>query len=413
MDAQRVVITGMGVVSPLGCTLDSVWERMTTGQSGIGPITRFDSTDYAVHFAGEVQEFDIDRYVPKKEQRRTDPFENFGLAAAKMAMEDSGLELDKENRERIGVLVGSGIGGLDILQATSIVIKDRGPRRVSPFCIPQLITNILAGRIAIEYGLQGPNFCITSACATATHSIGEALRMMQHGEADVLLAGGSEGPVTPLGIGGFCAMRALSTRNDDPQTASRPFDKDRDGFVCSEGAGVVVMETLEHAQARGANIYCEVAGYGRTCDAHHITAPDEQGRGAARGMALAIRDAGLNPEDIDYINAHGTSTPLNDKCETMAIKAALGEDNARRTAVSSTKSMTGHLLGAAGGIETVACALAITRGVVPPTINYITPDPELDLDYTPNQARELKVDACLNNSLGFGGHNATLCFKRV
>ena len=413
MDERKVVITGMGVVSPLGCDLDTFWDRLTRGQSGIGPITRFDSTDYAVHFAGEVADFDIDRYVPKKEQRRTDPFENFGLAAAKMAREDSGLDFDREDRERIGVLVGSGIGGLDILQTTSLVIREKGPKRISPFCIPQLITNILAGRIAIEYGLRGPNFCITSACATATHSIGEALRMIQHGEADVIFAGGSEGAVTPLGVGGFCAMRALSTRNEDPQAASRPFDRDRDGFVCAEGAAVVVMETLEHARARGAKIYCEVAGYGRTCDAYHITAPDEEGRGAARGMELALNDAGLNPEDIDYINAHGTSTPLNDKCETMAIKRALGEDAARKVVISSTKSMTGHLLGAAGGIETVACALAMTRGVVPPTINYTTPDPDCDLDYTPNVAREYQVDACLNNSLGFGGHNATLCFKRV
>lgn len=413
MDARRVVITGMGVVSPLGCNLDLFWERLTSGHSGIGPITRFDSTEYAVHFAGEVADFDIDRYVSKKEQRRTDAFENFGLAAAMMAKEDAGLELDKEDLERIGVLVGSGIGGLDILEKTSIVIKERGPKRVSPFCIPQLITNILAGRIAIEYRLQGPNFCITSACATATHSIGEALRIIQQGEADVIFAGGSEGSVTPLGIGGFCAMRALSTRNDDPLTASRPFDKDRDGFVCAEGAGVVVMETLEHAKARGARIYCEVAGYGRTCDAFHITAPDEEGRGAARAMRLAVEDAGLNADHIDYINAHGTSTPLNDKCETMAIKKALGEDVARKLAVSSTKSMTGHLLGAAGGVETIACALSIQNGAIAPTINYTTPDPDCDLDYTPNEAREYRVDACLNNSLGFGGHNATLCFKRV
>ncbi len=340
-----------------------------------------------------------------------DPFCHYGIAAAKMAVADAGLDFDRENRERVGVLVGSGIGGLQILQEQHAILLTRGPSRFSPFMIPQMITNILSGYIAIEYGLTGPNYCAVSACATATHSLGEALRMIQHGEADIMLAGGAEAPICELGVGGFCAMRALSTRNDAPEKASRPFDANRDGFVIAEGAGVLVLEDLEHAKKRGARIYCELAGYGRTCDAYHITAPDAEGKGAARGMQLACEDAGVSPDEIDYINAHGTSTELNDKCETMAIKMALGEDNARRAAVSSVKSMTGHLLGAAGGVESIATALAIKNGILPPTINYETPDPACDLDYVPNKAREKKIRAALKNSLGFGGHNATLCFK--
>jgi 3-oxoacyl-[acyl-carrier-protein] synthase II len=360
-----------------------------------------------------VVEFDIDAFISKKEQRRMDPFSHYGVAAAKMAVTDAGLSFDKEDTEKIGVVVGSGIGGLQVLQEQHTKFMQQGPSRFSPFMIPQMITNIVSGLIAIEHGLKGPNFCVVSACASATHSLGESLRIIQHGEADIMLSGGTEAPLCDLGVGGFCAMRALSTRNDEPQKASRPFDAGRDGFVIGEGAGVLVLEELEHAKKRGAKIYCELAGYGRTCDAYHMTAPDENGLGAARGMKLAFEDAGLTADGIDYINAHGTSTELNDKCETLAIKKAFGEELARKVMISSTKSMTGHLLGAAGAIESAVCALVLQKGIIPPTINYTTPDPVCDLDYVPNTAREAKVRACLNNSLGFGGHNATLCFKAV
>lgn len=342
-----------------------------------------------------------------------DPFCHYGMAAAKLAVADSGIDFAVADPWRTGVLVGSGIGGLQILFEQTKVFYDRGPHRFSPFMIPQMITNILSGLIAIQYHLRGPNFCVVSACATATHSMGEALRIIRNNEADVILAGGAEAPICELGVGGFCAMRALSTRNDEPTRASRPFDRDRDGFVIGEGAAVLVLEEMEHARKRGANIYAELAGYGRTCDAFHMTAPDELGAGAARGMQLAVEDAGLRPDEIDYINAHGTSTQLNDMCETRAIKLALGGENARRVKVSSTKSMTGHLLGAAGGVESIACCLALRDGVIPPTINLENPDPECDLDYVPNTAREAPLRTVLNNSLGFGGHNATLCFKAV
>ncbi len=410
---RQVAVTGMGVVSPLGCTLNRVWERLVRGVSGIRPISRFDASAFASRIAGEVVEFDVDAYIPKKEQRRMDPFSHYGMAASKMAVADAGLDFSAMDRRRAGVLVGSGIGGLQVMLDQTRVFLERGPSRFSPFMIPQMITNILSGQIAIEYGLRGPNFAVVSACATATHSIGEAMRLIQYGDADVVLAGGAEAPICELGVGGFCAMRALSTRNDAPTKASRPFDKDRDGFVIAEGAAVLLLEELEHARQRGARIYCELAGYGRTCDAFHITAPDEGGTGAAEAMRLAMDDAGVGPEEVDYINAHGTSTELNDKCETLAIKTALGETQARRVMISSTKSMTGHLLGAAGAFESLVCALAIAHGVVPPTINYETPDPDCDLDYVPNTARETRVRVCLNNSLGFGGHNATLCFRRV
>ena len=413
MERRRVAVTGLGIISPLGCELKTVWERMLQGYSGIRRITQFDASRYTSQIAGEVIEFDLEKFISKKEARRMDPFCHYGVAAAKLAVADSGLQFDQENRERVGVLVGSGVGGLKVLEEQHTILMTKGPSRFSPFMIPMMITNMASGLIAIEFGLTGPNFCVVSACATATHSLGESLRMIQHGEADIMLAGGAEAPICDLGVGGFCAMRALSTRNDDPQRASRPFDANRDGFVCAEGAGVLVLEELEHAKKRGANIYCELAGYGRTCDAFHITAPDEGGKGAARGMRLAFEDAGLTADQIDYINAHGTSTELNDKCETAAIKVALGEENARKVMISSTKSMTGHLLGAAGAVESVACAMAIKHGVIPPTINYETPDPACDLDYVPNTAREKNVHACLNNSLGFGGHNATLCFKAV
>lgn len=412
-DRRRVVVTGLGIVSPLGCAVETVWTRMVQGQSGVRPIQSFDATAFDSRIAGEVVEFNVDDFVPKKEQRRMDPFCKYGIASAKLAVADSGLDFSKEDPWRTGVLVGSGIGGLQILFQQSKVFMERGPSRFSPFMIPQMITNILSGLIAIEYGLRGPNFAVISACATATHSMGEAFRIIREGDADVILAGGAEAPIMELGVGGFCAMRALSTRNDDPQHASRPFDRDRDGFIIGEGAGTVVLEEYGHAVKRGARIYCELAGYGRTCDAFHMTAPDEQGTGAAKAMSLALADARLAPEQIDYINAHGTSTELNDKCETRAIKSSLGEAHARKVMISSTKSMTGHLLGAAGAIESLACAMAIHTGVVPPTINYTTPDPDCDLDYVPNTAREAKVRACLNNSLGFGGHNASLCFTAV
>lgn len=410
---RRVVVTGLGVVSPLGCAVDGFWDGLTHGRSGIRPIRTFDVTQFASRIGGEVPDFNPDPFISKKEQRRMDPFCKFGIVASKLAVADAGIDFTKVDTTRCGVVLASGIGGLQILFEQTKVFYDRGPSRFSPFMIPQMLTNILAGLVAIEYGLKGPNYCVVSACASATHSLGESLRMIQHNEADVILSGGAEAPICELGVGGFCAMRALSTRNEDPTKASRPFDLNRDGFVIGEGAGVLVLEEYEHALRRGAKVYCELAGYGRTCDAFHITAPDEAGAGAARGMQLAIEDAGLRPDEIQYINAHGTSTSLNDKCETGAIKAALGADHARKVMVSSTKSMTGHLLGAAGAVESVACALTLKNGIVPPTINYETPDPDCDLDYVPNAAREAKVTACLNNSLGFGGHNATLCFKAV
>ena len=413
MARRRVVVTGMGAVSPLGCELGTIWDRLISGQSGIRRITRFDAKDYASQIAGELVDFNIDSFISKKEQRRMDPFCHYGISAAKLAMTDSGLNLEQEPKDRIGAIVSTGIGGLQVLQDQMKVLLTRGPSRFSPFMIPQMIVNILSGYVAIEYGITGPNFGIVSACATATHSLGESMRIIQHGDADIMLAGGSEAPICELSVGGFCAMRALSTRNDDPTKASRPFDKNRDGFVMGEGAGVLVLEELEHAKKRGARIYCELAGYGRTCDAYHITAPDAEGKGATRGMVLAYEDAGLRADQIDYINAHGTSTELNDKGETKAIKQALGLENAKKVLISSTKSMTGHLLGAAGAMESIVCALVIKNGVVPPTINYETPDPDCDLNYVPNTAREAKVKACLNNSLGFGGHNATLCFTAV
>ena len=410
---RRVVVTGMGVVSPVGSTVDTFWAALLAGQSGIGPITYFDTTAFDTKFAGQVKGFNLEEFIPKKEARRMDPFCHYGIAAAKMAVKDSGLDMSKEDAGRAGVIAASGVGGLQILQNQMDVLRSKGPGRFSPFMIPQMITNILPGMISIETGMKGPNYAIVSACASGTHCIGDGLDLIRDGRADIVLAGGAEGAICELGVGGFNAMRAISTRNDNPQAASRPFDKDRDGFVMAEGAGMLVLEEYGRAQARGAKIYCELAGFGCTGDAYHITAPDESAAGPSRGMKLAIEDAGLKPADIDYINAHGTSTPLNDKGETKAIKIALGEADARRVAISSTKSMTGHLLGAAGAIESVACILAIRDGILPPTINYTTPDPDCDLDYVPNTARKATVRACLNNSLGFGGHNATLCFKAL
>lgn len=408
---KRVVVTGLGLVSPLGCDLPSFWDNIINGRSGIAPIKCFDVTEYPTRFAGEVVGFNVDNFISKKDQRHMDPFCHYGVAAAKLATTDAGLNLASIDPFRVGVVVGSGIGGLQTMRSQVEVLLTKGPNRFSPFMIPQMITNILAGFIAIDQGLKGPNFCVTSACATATHSIGEAMRVIQYGDADIMLAGGAEAPVCEMGVGGFCALRALSTRNDDPEHASRPFDATRDGFILAEGAGIIVIEELEHAKKRGAKIYCELAGYGRTCDAYHMTAPDEGATSAAKGMSLAINDAGLQPGDVDYINAHGTSTKLNDRCETKAIKIALGEEHAHKVMISSTKSMTGHLLGAAGAVESIICALAIANSIVPPTTNYENPDPECDLDYVPNVARKAQIKTCLNNSLGFGGHNATLCFK--
>ena len=413
MQGREVVITGMGVVSPVANELSLFWERIQAGTSGIARVQSMDDIDqYPVQIGGEVKDLDIAAYVEPKEARKMDPFTIYGLAAASMAVEDAALHEGTFDPERTGVLVSSGIGGMQYLQTQHKRALEGGPKRVSPQLIPQMITNILAGYISIKYGYKGPNFCITSACASGTHSIGEAARMISYGDADVMLAGGSEASIELLGVAGFAALRATSRRNDDPEGASRPFDKDRDGFVMSEGAGILVLESREHAEARGANIYCSVAGYGRTGDAYHITAPDESAEQSSRGMALAVEDAGLDLSQIDYINAHGTSTPYNEKGETKAIKKVFGQ-RAYDIAVSSSKSMTGHMLGATGAVESIVCALAIRDGVVPPTINYQTPDPDCDLDYVPNQKREMSVYAALNNSLGFGGHNTTLCFKKT
>lgn len=410
---RKVVITGMGVVSPLGSTVESFWERLKAGRSGVRLIDRFDVSQFATKIAAQVIEFNPDLYIPKKEQRRMDLYSRYAMAAAHQAITSSGLQLDKENPERLGVLVSSGIGGLETLEEQSRILLEKGPSRCSPFMIPQMIANMAGGLIAIRYNMKGPNYAIVSACASALHSMGDALRIIQRGEADVMLAGGSEASLTPLGLAGFSNMRAISERNDEPEKASRPFDLNRDGFVMGEGAACLLLEELEHARRRGADIWCEVAGFGMTCDAYHMTAPDETAMGPARAVQLALQDAGIEPAAVDYINAHGTSTPLNDKTETKAIKIALGEDVARKVMVSSTKSMTGHLLGAAGGIESVACVLAIRYGVVPPTINYETPDPECDLDYVPNTAREARINVCMNNSFGFGGHNACVVFRRI
>ena len=409
--SRRVVVTGLGLVSPLGSDLNRYLERLLKGQSGIRRIQTFDPTDYTSQIAGEVVEFDADQFVSKKEQRRMDPFCPYGIAAAKMAVADSGLDFQKEDVTRCGVILGSGTGGLQVMMTQMDTLRQRGPSRFSPFMIPQMLTNILPGYVAIEFGLQGPNYCLTSACASATHSLGDAMRIVRNNEADIMLAGGSEGAICELAVGGFCAMRALSTRNDAPEKASRPFDKDRDGFVIGEGSGILVLEELEHAKRRGAKIYCELAGYGRTCDAYHITAPHDEGAGAARAMSMAMTDAGLTPQDINYVNPHATSTSLGDRGETLAIKRAFGEEQARKLTISATKSMIGHGLGAAGGMESVAVALMIKNGVVHPTINLDNPDDGCDLDYVPGAARELKITACMKNSFGFGGHNAALCYK--
>jgi 3-oxoacyl-[acyl-carrier-protein] synthase II len=405
---RRVVITGMGAITPIGKDVETFWRNLQNGVSGIGRITAFDTSAYDCQIAGEVHDFEPKEYFANpKDVRRTDRYAHLAMAAAKMAMKDSGVDMEKVNRHRFGSIVSSGIGGLKTLEDQHSVLLNKGPSRVSVFTIPMLISNMASGLISMEYGLQGPNFCIVTACATSNNAIGESWRMIKFGDADIFLAGGAEASIIPIGLAGFSAMKALSTRNDEPQRASRPFDRDRDGFVMGEGAGVVVVEELEHAKARGAKIYCELTGYGLSADAHHMTAPPPDGEGAARAMQMALNHAKTAPEQVDYINAHATSTGLGDICETRAIKTVFG-DYANKVSVSATKSMTGHLLGGAGAIETVACALAIRDSVIPPTINLENPDLECDLDYTPKVAKQKKVRIAVNNSFGFGGHNATL-----
>jgi 3-oxoacyl-[acyl-carrier-protein] synthase II len=409
---RRVVVTGLGIVSPVGTGVPEAWKSILAGQSGISRITRFDPSAFSSQIAGEVRGFDPASYLSVKEARRFDTFIHYGLAASIEAIKDSGLDFEREQREQIGVCIGSGIGGLPLIEDTHNAFLAGGPRKITPFFVPGSIINLISGQLSIMYGLKGPNLAVVTACTTANHSIGEAGRLIEYGDADVMVAGGSESCVSPLGVGGFCAARALSTRNDDPAGASRPWDKDRDGFVLGEGAGILVIEELEHARKRGAKIYCELAGYGMSADAHHITAPCEDGEGAVRCMANALRNAGLNRDQVDYINAHGTSTPLGDVAETVAVKNCFG-DRAKKLAVSSTKSMTGHLLGAAGGIEAVFSALAVRDQVAPPTINLVNQDPQCDLDYVPNTARRMKIDVVLSNSFGFGGTNGSLVFRKI
>jgi 3-oxoacyl-[acyl-carrier-protein] synthase II len=408
---KRVVITGLGVVSPVGNNKDEFWKSLSEGRGGITKISRFDVSKYSAQIAGEVKNFDPGQFMDRKELRRMDRYTHYAMAASKMAVEDSGLKIEGQVAERTGVIIASGIGGTETWEAQHQKLMEAGPDKVSPFFVPMMISDIAAGQVSITFGAKGPNFATVSACASAAHGIGQAMSAILLGEADAMICGGAEAPITPLSLAGFCALRALSTRNDSPETASRPFDKDRDGFVMGEGSGVVILEELEHAKARGARIYAELAGYGASGDAHHMTAPAPGGEGAVRAMKAALASAGLNPADVDYINAHGTSTDLNDKYETAAIKTVFGE-HARKLAISSTKSMTGHLLGAAGGIEMVATVLSISNNLMHPTINYTTPDPECDLDYVPNKAREAKIRAALSNSFGFGGHNACLAVKR-
>ncbi|MFA4988023.1 MAG: beta-ketoacyl-ACP synthase II [Candidatus Omnitrophota bacterium] len=409
---KRVVITGLGAITPVGNDVPGFWESLKEGKSGVGITKSFDATGFDSRISAEIKDFDPALYgISYKETKRTAKFVQFAIAAAKQAVDSSGLELEKEDRSRIGVLIGSGIGSLYTIEEEHKILLNKGPSRLSPFLIPMLIVNEASGMVAIVHGLRGPNSCVATACASGSHAIGEAYRTILYGDADIMLTGGTESCIVPTAVGGFCALRALSTRNDDPQAASRPFDRDRDGFIMAEGCGLVVLETLEHAQKRNANIIAEITGFGMSCDAYHITAPDPEGLGAAQAMTMALKDAQMNPQDVSYINAHGTSTKMNDKIETLSMKKAFGEYS-KKLMVSSTKSVTGHLLGAAGGVEFVACCLAIRDGVVPPTINYKTPDPDCDLDYIPNAARKVNVTACMSNSLGFGGHNASLIVKK-
>jgi 3-oxoacyl-[acyl-carrier-protein] synthase II len=407
---RRVVITGLGIVSPVGNDISTAWNNVVNGRSGIGRITRFDPADFNAHIAGEVKDFDVTAYLPAKEARQMDTFIHYGIAAGVQAWRDAGLEVTEENAQRMGVIVGSGIGGLQRIEETQKEYLERGARRISPFFVPASLINLVSGQLSIMLGLKGPSYAVVSACTTGLHSIGDAGRLIEYGDADVMIAGGTESTVSPLGIGGFAAMRALSTRNDDPTTASRPWDVDRDGFVLGEGAGVLVLEEYEHAKRRGAKIYGELAGYGMSSDAYHITAPDRDG--PKRGIEMALRNGGIAPQDISYVNAHGTSTPLGDKNETEALKLAFG-DHAKKLVVNSTKSMTGHLLGAAGGIEAVFTTLAVHHQVSPPTINIFNQDPECDLDYCANEARDLNIEVALSNSFGFGGTNGSMAVRRV
>ncbi|MCP3045114.1 beta-ketoacyl-ACP synthase II [Xanthomonas euvesicatoria] len=410
--SRRVVVTGMGMVSPLGNDLATSWDGIVHGRSGIGPITQIDASQFTTKIAGEIKNFDPTLFVSAKDVKKMDSFIHYGVGASFMALDDSGLEIDESNAERVGAILGSGIGGLLGIEEQTIKFHEGGARKISPFYVPSTIINMLPGQVSLIKGLKGPTFSAVSACATSNHSIGTAMRMIQHGDADVMLAGGAERGSSPSSVGGFCAMKAMSTRNDDPTGASRPWDKQRDGFVLGDGAGVLVLEEYEHAKARCARIYAELVGFGASSDAFHMTAPSEDGEGAARSMAAAMRDAKLNPEQIGYLNAHGTSTPLGDLAETMAMKRALG-DHAYKTMVSSTKSMTGHLLGAAGGVEAIFSVMALHTGIIPPTINLEEPSEGCDLDYVPNVAREVQVDAVMSNGFGFGGTNGTLVFKRV
>ena len=409
---RRVVVTGLGVVTSIGHDVASFWSSLVAGKIGVDRVTLFDPSSFACQIGAEVRNWDVNQLMDPKEARRNDRYTHFGFVAAKQAVADAGLDMAREDGDKVGVIIGSGIGGMHTYETQLKILYDRGPRKVSPFTIPSLIGNMCSGLVAIELGARGPNFGMVSACATGTHSLGEAAHAIRRGDADVMVAGGSEAAVTPFAYASFCSMKAMSTRNDDPRGASRPFDKNRDGFIMGEGAGILVLESFEHARARGARIYCELAGYAATCDAYHITQPDPDGKGLSMAMRRTLDSAGLASGDVDYINAHGTSTPYNDKFETLAIKKVFG-DYARRVPISSTKSMTGHLLGAAGGIESVVCVKTIEKGIVPPTMNLDEPDPDCDLDYVPNVAREVKVRTVLSNNLGFGGQNASIAFRAL
>ena len=411
MNKRRVVVTGEGLITPLGTGTEKSWENLLDGRSGIRKITQFDATHFPCQVAGEVPDFEINQFIEIKEQKKMDRFIHFAFAAAKMAVEDSGLKITKDNADRIGVLVGSGIGGLSAIEHYHTILLEKGPKRISPFFIPMLIINLAAGQISIYFGAKGPNSAVATACASGTHSIGDAFKIIKRGEADAMISGGTEAVITPLAVGGFSSMKALSTRNNEPEKASRPFDRDRDGFVMGEGAGIMVLEDMEHALSRGAKIYAEIIGYGMTGDAYNITSPPPEGEGAARCMRASLKDANIHPEEIEYINAHGTSTKYGDELETQAIKSVFGK-HAYKFAVSSTKSMTGHLLGAAGGVEGVICALSIFNKIIPPTINLENPDPECDLDYVPNKARAMDINMAMSNSFGFGGTNACIIFKK-
>lgn len=410
---RRVAITGIGAITPIGNSVSEYWEALSQGKSGIEKITLFDVSQFSSRIAGEIKDFDPLKYLDKKEARRMDRFTQFAMIASQEAVQDSDLDLSKEDVRKIGVLLGSGIGGLGTIEKEHKILLEKGPRRVSPFLIPMLIIDMAPGLVSIKYGLKGPNSAVVTACASSAHALGNAFNLIQRGDAEVMITGGEEAAITPVGLAGFCSMKALSTRNDDPHKASRPFDKERDGFVIAEGAGIIILESLEHAEARGAKIYAELVGYGMSGDAYHMTAPAPEGEGAAQAMQMALDDAKMKPEEVNYINAHGTSTLLNDKYEALAIKKVFGE-YAKKIPVSSTKSMTGHPLGAAGGIELIACLLAIEKGIIPPTMNYEYPDPECgDLDFVPNQARKKEVKVAMSNSFGFGGHNAVLIVKKI